>query len=84
MEKLDFSARKIKPKNITKDQYTASLIYDHFYGNLKFGHLISIVKRIGNKAAFEILSEVKQANCNNPKALFLWKCGQEQTIWKTQ
>ena len=77
MEKLEFKLKK--PKRIySKKAYTCDQIWRYFSKQIAFPRLMKLANQVGDKALFELWSEVKQSNADNHLALFLWKCQQEQ------
>ena len=59
---------------LNPDLETARIIYEHFKKQIKFPHIMSIQKRIGRTALFEIYSQVIKSDCKDQLKLFLWRC----------
>ena|SRR3990167_7586263 len=73
MELSTYRQKFILTRPLNQDLETARIIYEHFKKQIKFPHIMSIQKRIGRVALFEIFSQVIKSDCKDTLKLFLWR-----------
>lgn len=66
----------------TKEQLLADDIWNYFYKKLPFPRIMRMIKEKGDQAIYEVWNEVKQSDCKDPLALFIWKTKKNKTIWQ--
>ena len=71
-----------KPRVYTKEQELADTIFFYFKKQIKFAAIMSLIKRKGYQAIYEIWNDVRQSKPKNEAALFLWKVKKEHIIYK--
>lgn len=65
-----------KGKAYTREQELADQINSYFKGfprPLTFGQILSFIRRRGYQFCYETFNDIRQLNCDNPPALFLWR-----------
>ena len=67
--------KKFKLSKANEKQEVAREIFEYFKKQIAFGHLMSIVNRIGRQAIHEHFMETRKSECKDELKLFLWKCG---------
>ena len=69
---------KIKNRLFTREQELSDQIWNHFGKRLPFARIMRIIKINEYQKTYEAFNEVKQSDCKNPLALFIWKTSQKK------
>ena len=74
--------QKFKVGNPNQDHFIADQVFQGFKRKLSFGRIMQIIKTHGNQFVYNTWNDIRQQNCRNPIALFLWKVKQNKIDWK--
>lgn len=79
LDKFKFPIKK--ERTLTKEQSLAEEIWLHFSKKPKFGMLMGIIKKQGDRAVREIYHETIKSDHPDHWKLFLWKIGKNKIVW---
>lgn len=74
LEAINLTIKKpAKSRIFTKEQSLCEEVWIYFKKELPFSRIMRIIKTAGEQKVYQIFSEVKQSDCDNPVALFIFK-----------
>lgn len=81
MEKEKFMSR-FKVGKSNPDQIVADQVYQGLHKKLHFGRIMHIIKTHGRDFVYRTWNEIRQGDCKDPLALFLYKVKNNKITWQ--